>query len=112
MEHLAHCVAEWRCIDMSISKAERLLSSWKGNPAKFVRECIGATPTKQQEGALEAIRSLVAAKILAFEKTRELTVEEREMSMKMGVSIMSGHGTGKDSLCAWMILWPFRRSAK
>jgi hypothetical protein len=34
-----------------------------------------------------------------------MTQEEAEIAVKMGVSIMSGKGTGKDGFAAWMILW-------
>lgn len=87
------------------SKAENLILSWKNDPAKFVKECIGVKPTIQQVDALEALRKLVHAKLKAFEGKSDLTPEERELSRMIGISIMSGHGTGKDSICAWSIMW-------
>lgn len=57
------------------------LLEWRTNPSLFVRECLKATPTKQQEEALEAIAR----------------GEKR-------ISIRSGHGTGKSALAAWRIL--------
>lgn len=89
---------------MRLSKAELLIKSWKDSPLKFVKECIGVSPTSQQEEGLEALRALVHAKIGVFEG-RELSEAERTLASKIGISIMSGHGTGKDSLCAWAILW-------
>lgn len=57
------------------------LKEWKQSPLKFVTECIGVTPTKQQIEAL-----------ILLPKTKRL-------------SIRSGHGCGKDALSAWTIFW-------
>lgn len=86
------------------SKIKKLLLKWRDNPSAFVKECIGAKPTKQQEDALEAIRLLVQAKLKAYNK-QEMTDAEKETASKVGISIMSGHFTGKDCFSAWMIIW-------
>ena len=57
------------------------LKEWKTSPLKFVTECIGATPSKQQARALALLP-----------KTKRLTIR-------------SGHGCGKDALSAWTIFW-------
>jgi hypothetical protein len=57
------------------------MSPYINNPSLFVREMIGATPTDQQEDALEAIAN------------------------GTHVSIKSGHGTGKTAFLAWLIIW-------
>jgi len=57
------------------------LREWKDSPLRFVTECIGATPSKQQAEALALLP-----------KTKRL-------------SIRSGHGAGKDAFCAWAALW-------
>ena len=82
----------------------KYLTKWRGNPLAFVKECIRAIPTKQQIEALNAIGLLVNTKI-KIAKKELLTEEEKAVSGKMGVSIMSGHFTGKDALAAWMIIW-------
>jgi len=57
------------------------LAEWRDSPLRFVDECIGAKPTKQQA---EALRILP--------KTKRLTIR-------------SGHGTGKDAFAAWAAIW-------
>jgi len=56
------------------------LKEWYFNPVLFVRECIGAEPTSQQEEALGNF----------YKQDRN--------------SIRSGHGTGKDAFASWIIL--------
>lgn len=60
--------------------------------------------TTQQAQGLEEIRRVVTAKINKFEG-KTLTQEDEEYAKKTGVSIMSGHGTGKDCMASWVILW-------
>jgi hypothetical protein len=90
-----------------------LVQSWIESPRKFIREAlaiderlekIGKKVTAQQEEAIEEIRKLVLAK-LKQEMGLELTKEDKEYVKKIGISIMSGKGTGKDALTSWMILW-------
>jgi hypothetical protein len=57
------------------------MEPYRDNPSLFVREMLGATPTPQQELALEAV------------------------STGTHVSIKSGHGTGKTAFDAWIIIW-------
>jgi hypothetical protein len=61
--------------------ALKKLKEWKASPLKFVVECVGGAPSKQQIEAL-----------LLLPKTKRLTIR-------------SGHGCGKDCFCAWAILW-------
>lgn len=62
----------------------------------FVREMLGATPSNQQELAIKAVQDAVDGKAKPY------------------ISIRSGHGTGKTSFLAWLILWIgiTRRDAK
>jgi len=57
------------------------LALWRQSPLTFVTEAIGAVPSEQQVEALTAIP-----------KTKRLTIR-------------SGHGTGKDCVASWIILW-------
>jgi hypothetical protein len=66
--------------DASDSLVE-ILASWKASPKLFVTEALGATPEPWQADALEA-----------------LTHHRR-------LAIRSGHGVGKSSLLAWLVLW-------
>lgn len=81
-----------------------LIAEWQVNPHRFVIEAIGATPTRQQTDALTEIGKLVAAKIKRHENL-PTTPEEDEYIEKIGVSIMSGKGTGKDAFATWITLW-------
>lgn len=62
------------------------------------------TISTQQAQGLEEIRKLVTAKIKKFAGD-PLTPEEEEYSKKIGLSVMSGHGTGKDAYASWVVLW-------
>lgn len=53
----------------------------------FVRDVLGATPSNQQEKAIKAVQDAVDGKAKPY------------------ISIRSGHGTGKTSFLAWLILW-------
>lgn len=53
----------------------------------FVREVLGAEPSNQQQEAIDAVQSAVDGDELPY------------------ISIRSGHGTGKTSFLAWLILW-------
>lgn len=68
-------------MDSSISSAVDELTRLANDPVAFVREYLGAEPETWQAGALRAI------------------VEHDR------VAIRSGHGVGKSSLFAWVILW-------
>lgn len=81
----------------------RSIRDWALDPLSFVREALRAEPTRQQTEAIEAIRSLVWAKIRVFEGTGD--DRDRQLALKVGVSIQSGMGTGKDALASWMLLW-------
>lgn len=92
-----------------LSAEEKLLRSWRDSPIKFVEEALdlkgrGYKITKQQLDGLNKIKKIVNAKRKAFLK-QKLSIEEEEYSKKIGVSIMSGKGTGKDCFGAWVILW-------
>lgn len=90
-----------------------LIESWIESPRTFVREAllmderlekVGKRVTHQQEEAIEAIRRLVSAK-LKHENNQVLNDNEKKLIKKIGISIMSGKGTGKDAFTSWMILW-------
>lgn len=58
------------------------IPQWRKSPVKFVQEVWGAEPTEQQKELLRAV-ALPGAK----------------------VSVKSGHGTGKTTCLAWIIIW-------
>ena len=71
-------MSEERRLDPVVLKR---LRAWKESPLLFVVECIGATPSEQQAKALAE-----------FGKTKRMTIR-------------SGHGCGKTSLAAWLVMW-------
>jgi hypothetical protein len=92
-----------------MQKETQLIKSWVQSPRKFAYEALqlekrGVTLTAQQEGGFEELRKLVTAKIKAFHK-QKLTDEEVLYAKKMGISVMSGQGTGKDAFAAMAIIW-------
>lgn len=60
---------------------EHTINRWYDSPFLFATECIGVTPSSQQEDAL------------------------RKFPHCKRMSIRSGHGTGKDAFASWLILW-------
>lgn len=87
-----------------LTKEHQLFQSWKFNPEKFVRECIGAQPSTQQKAALDSVKKMAFAKIKSAEG-QPMTEEERRLSKKIGLTIKSGRGTGKDTFLSWVYIW-------
>jgi phage terminase large subunit len=81
-----------------------LIQEWQTDPYRFVIEAIGAKPTNQQTHALDELGKLVSAKLKRHEG-KPTTPEEDEYIAKIGLSIMSGKGTGKDAMASWIMLW-------
>ena len=66
------------------------LKEWRYNPLQFVRENIKIPPIRP--GADPGPSEQQAAMLANFSKTKK-------------VSVRSGHGTGKDAVASWLILW-------
>lgn len=91
-----------------------MLDRWALDPVLCVREAFGLNGvagdldnpglTCQQEDGLTKLGKLVNAKIKLAEGGK-LTKEEADYASKIGISIMSGQGTGKDGFAALAILW-------
>lgn len=81
-----------------------IIDRWQKNPGLFARECVGMEPSHQQDEAFDAVRRISLAKRKAF-RGEELTEEEERLANKLGISIRSGHGTGKDAWLAVIFLW-------
>src|SRR3972149_4398064 len=87
------------------------IKQWLFDPALFVEEAIRPPKTadvptgitKQQRTALDAWGLLIKAKLKQHDKI-VLSAAEKEFANKLGMSIQSGHGTGKDALASWLIL--------
>jgi phage terminase large subunit len=82
-----------------------IIESWAKDPLKFVTEALRVKRlSTQQKQAFEELRKLVWAKIKLAEGAK-LTSEEKHYSKKIGISIMSGMGTGKDAFTSMAIIW-------
>ena len=95
----------------AVEGQKRLWKRWRENHATFVQDAIldpynaakgtAYRMTAQQQEASEALSKLVEAKILRGERKKH----NEDLAQKLGLSIMSGRGTGKDAWCSWAILW-------
>ncbi|KKL90958.1 hypothetical protein LCGC14_1899450, partial [marine sediment metagenome] len=75
---------------------------WSEDPALFIKEALGVEMlSTQQREACEAVRSLVWAKIKVG-CGMKTTDAEKVLARKIGVSIMSGKGTGKDAITSML----------
>lgn len=82
-----------------------LIRRWASDPELFVREGLRVKRiSKQQLEGLRELKKLVVARLKLADGAK-LTSEELGYAKKYGMSIMSGHGTGKDAFLAWAILW-------
>lgn len=89
---------------------------WQQDPKAWVRDIFGdniraksrlQTETglsRQQEQALDELGKLIRTK-LKVARGEELTEKETAYSRKIGISIMSGAGTGKDFLASLIVLY-------
>ena len=80
------------------------LKDWLLNPEKFVREALSVTKiSSQQRDGLESYRRILTAKLKRSQGVK-LTAQEESDAKKIGISIMSGHNTGKTAFLSWIIL--------
>ena len=106
-------------------KTSIILKSWQRDAHKFVVECLGIdgsdgkSVTPQQRDALDNISRLCVLKRRVFDYDRKIgrfvdpevyrstsiSDEDRDFSTKIGISIMSGKGCGKDGFASWVVLW-------
>lgn len=89
---------------MSNEKLVNVWVEWRRNPLRFVLDVIGAKPTNQQGLALREVGRMYESKMKSNLK-QDLTDDERVRAKKIGISIRSGHGTGKDAFLSWVYLW-------
>ena len=83
----------------------KLVQSWATSPIDFVNDalCVELI-TNQQREALVLLGRYVTVK-MKLSRGEEVSEEERLLARKIGISIMSGRGTGKDAFLAWCIIW-------
>lgn len=90
-----------------------LFRGWRHDPEAFIEQAIlepynrlmgqQVRMTQQQREGTQAVKALLQAKIAVHHGTA--TPEQRELATKIGVSIQSGKGTGKDAWVSWMLAW-------
>ena len=105
---------------MALTQFEKMLHRWKWNPALFFKEALGFTPSNHQESGCAAVADLVKAKfkvgkwntltadergIAENSKRWKPSVAEKELASRRGISIASGHNTGKDRWLAGIFIW-------
>lgn len=105
---------------MRIDPLSKVFHRWKWNCASFLKEALGFTPSNHQEQGCGAIDALVKAKFKttrwkslteAEKKTENAikkfkpTAAEKALADKRGISIASGHNTGKDCWLAGLLIW-------
>lgn len=94
---------------MKLNSKQKLFKRWRDNPEAFINEALkfkekGFELTTQQKDCVEQIRKLVSAKVKSG-SGQKLSAEEEIYSKKIGISIQSGKGTGKDAILALLITW-------
>lgn len=99
---------------LSTNKTGKLFRHFIFNPLDYIQKMIidsynedtgkQVEITNQQKDGIEAVRKIVTAKLKKRE-LQPLTGEEKRISELIGVSIMSGKGSGKDAWVAWIIMW-------
>jgi hypothetical protein len=90
--------------------AEDKILEWCLDPELFTKEAlyVQRISTQQSEGFKELTKLVTAKLKLKSEKQGHeiaYTEEDRKYLKKIGVSIMSGKGTGKDAFASWCIIW-------
>lgn len=88
-----------------VDKLARSIQHWQRNPLDWVLDNFpDDEPTTQQRTAWVELGKLVSAKLKVRDGLK-LNEEELKYSRKVGISIMSGQGSGKDWWTARTILW-------
>ena len=77
---------------------------WRVSPVRFVKEVIGVEPSNQQTDALQVIGWMVNGR-RKRSKGEALTAEETKVIDKIGITIRSGKGPGKDAWLSWVCWW-------
>lgn len=94
----------------TLAQAQAKIRAWIIQPRLFVEEALGIDGlagrphiSRQQADGLEMYRRILTAKIKRHEGA-PMSDQEKSDANKLGLSIMSGQGTGKDGFLAWVIL--------
>lgn len=91
------------CTSEELHVAE-MIRKWRKSPVRFVKEVIGVEPSNQQTEALEVIGAMVNGR-RKRSKGEPLTAQETKYVDKIGITIRSGRGPGKDAWLSWVSWW-------
>lgn len=89
---------------MSLDAGKKVAHEWILNPLAWAMQMLSSPehpyiPSTQQRDGWEAYRRLLTAKLKRAHGAH-MTAQEKDDATKIGISIMSGHGTGKDAFAA------------
>ena len=94
---------------MANDKLTTVIRRWQHSTKHFVQECIGVGLIDDgkkidplQEKVMDTFDYIVACKS-KMARGAKMTPMEKEYANKIGISIDSGRGAGKTSMCAWII---------
>ena len=99
-------------VDRYYSEVEKAYEVWSHDCALYVEQGIGLNESTrpglkisaQQREGFDAVTELVWAKIEVG--LGHITSDEvKEIAKKIGISVMSGHGVGKDTFTACVLIW-------
>ena len=108
--------------EVALTKRQQQLialgQEWKKDPLRFVKECLGVEEVADyQAEALDMVANMIEAKE-ALNLFNKGTKEEKAwakafldeyklwpLAMKVGISIRSGKGCGKDAWVSWVVLY-------
>ena len=91
-------------VDVPESSLDQIFIKWLFRPDLFFAEGLGAKLSNQQEDGLRKLGDLFRAKHRASVGL-SLNAYQESLVKKTGISISSGHGTGKDFTLAGVYLW-------
>ncbi len=96
------------CLSRILSAEEKRtrarIERWRFNPGAFAAEAVGLKASNQQREGFDALRRIFTAK---WKRARgeKLTEREEADASKIGITIRSGRGTGKDAWLAVVSWW-------
>lgn len=94
--------------DLSTKKLKEKIRIWVEHPEIFDLEVYdwdgNESPTPQQIDGFKKVAALANAKF-KVNSGMPVTPKERELAKKLGISIRSGHGTGKTAFLARLYYW-------
>ena len=91
---------------MSLKKdGQTILRRWQLSFMAFCVEALQVKPRKQQRQFIREFGKIWSNKYKKRILGLELTPEEEEYNNKVGISVMSGRGSGKDAVTSWAVIW-------